>query len=168
MPPETNPISIQSKRGRRNFLLRLSWGGFGLCLATFFAAVLKFFLPLVSSRPSMAVQVGFPEDYQAGQVVYHRGHKLFVLRDGNGFMALSARCSHLGCMVVFNDDHHMFLCPCHGGKFDVRGQNIEGPPPRPLDALALRLDDNGFLVVNQDVLVKRIKGRVPLFIPPKT
>ncbi len=167
MPPETNPITIKPKQGRRNFLLRLSWGGFGLCLATFLAAVLKFFWPRVSSRPSMAVQVGFPEDYQPGQVVYHRGHKLFILRDGNGFMALSAICTHLGCIVVFNLDHNMFLCPCHGGKFDVRGKPVEGPPPRPLDAFALRLDDNGILVANQDVLVKRIKGLVPPFIPPK-
>jgi Rieske Fe-S protein len=113
----------------------------------------------------MSVQVGFPDDYGLGEVVYHRGKKLFVVRDEEGFLSFSARCTHLSCMVVWNRDHHMFLCPCHGGKFDIEGRNVEGPPPRPLDALSLRLDDNGYLVVDQDIIMKREKGSAPRFRP---
>ena len=165
MSPNTNAPTSEHKQGRRKFLLRLSWTGLGLFLSTLLAAVLNFFWPRVSRRPARSVQVGFPDDYRPGQVVYHRGRKLFIIRDKKGFLSLSARCTHLGCMVVWNRDHHMFLCPCHGGKFDVSGRNVEGPPPRPLDAFSLRLDNNGYLVVDRDIIIKRGKTPVPRFQP---
>ncbi len=161
----TTDCTPESGWSRRRFLLWLSWSGLSLYLAILLAVVLRFIWPRVSSRPAMSVQVGFPDDYGLGEVVYHRGKKLFVVRDEKGFLSVSARCTHLGCMVVWNRDHHMFLCPCHGGKFDVEGRNVEGPPPRPLDAFSLRLDDNGYLVVDQDIIVKREKGSAPRFQP---
>ena len=163
MSLKINSSASELKPGRRRFLLRLSWTGLGLFLTTFLAAVLNFFWPRVSSRPTRSFHVGFPEDYQPGQVVYHRGKKLFVVRDEKGFYSLSARCTHLGCMVVWNRDHRMFLCPCHGGKFDVEGRNVEGPPPRPLDLLALRIGDNGSLVVDPDIIIKRGRNAAPRF-----
>ena len=170
MSLNTNASATEFKQdqGRRKFLLRLSWTGLGLFSTTLLAVMLRFFWPRVTSRPTRSVQVGFPDDYRPGQVVYHRGRKLFIVRDEKGFLSLSARCTHLGCMVVWNRDHHMFLCPCHGGKYDVEGRNVEGPPPRPLDLLALRLDDNGFLVVDQDTIIKRGKGPAPRFRPEAT
>jgi cytochrome b6-f complex iron-sulfur subunit len=168
MSLDTNAADTERSQGRRRFLLGLSWTGVGLLITTFSAAVLKFFWPRVSSRPARSVQVGFPEDFQPGQVVYHRSRKLFIVRDAKGFLSLSARCTHLGCMVVWNRDHRMFLCPCHGGKYDAEGRNVEGPPPRPLELLALRLDDGGVLVVDQDIIIKRGKGPVPHFRPKST
>jgi cytochrome b6-f complex iron-sulfur subunit len=165
MSHNTRASTTDLKPGRRGFLLRLSWTGLSLFLAAFLSAVLKFFWPRVSSRPARSVQVGFPDDYRPGQVVYHPGRKLFIVRDDTGFLSLSARCTHLGCMVVWNRDHNMFLCPCHGGKFDAEGRNVEGPPPRPLNLLALRLDDSGLLVVDQDIVLKRRKGTAPRFQP---
>jgi len=168
MSLDSNAANTERNQGRRKFLLGLSWAGVGLLITTFLAAVLKFFWPHVSSRPARSVQVGFPEDFQPGQVVYHPSRKLFIVRDSKGFLSLSARCTHLGCMVVWNRDHRMFLCPCHGGKYDAEGRNVEGPPPRPLDLLALRLDDGGVLVVDQDMIIKRGKGPVPYFRPGTT
>lgn len=163
-----NSSGTETKGDRRKFLLGLSWTGLGLYLATFSAAVVNFFWPRVSNRPARSVQVGLPDDFQHGQVVYDRGQKLFIVRNEMGFLALSARCTHLGCMVVWNRDHRMFLCPCHGGKFDSGGRNVEGPPPRPLDALALSLDDGGFLVVDLDDKLNRKKGHAPYFRPEPT
>ncbi len=168
MSRNINTSVSEFKQGRRSFLLWLSWAGLGLSLAAFLGAVLRFVWPRVSSRPAMSVQVGFPDDYQLGQVDYLRGHNLFVVRDEKGFLAISAVCTHLGCIVAWNRDYHMFLCPCHGGKFDAEGLNIEGPPPRPLDLFAMRLDDDGLLVVDQDIVIKRIKGTAPHFQPGKT
>jgi cytochrome b6-f complex iron-sulfur subunit len=168
MSLNSNASASEPERGRRSFLLRLSWTGLSLFLAAFLAAVLRFFWPRVSSRPASAFQVGFPDDYRPGQVVYLPGRKLFIVRDEKGFLCLSARCTHLGCLVVWNRDHHMFLCPCHGGKYDAEGRNVEGPPPRPLDLFALRLDENGFLAVDEDMVIKRGKGSVPRFRPGAT
>lgn len=168
MSINTKTSTTEVKQGRRGFLLRLSWTGLSLYLVAFLAAVLKFFWPRVSSRPARSVQVGFPDDYLPGQVIYHRSQKIFIVRDEKGFLALSARCTHLGCMVVWNRDHNMFLCPCHGGKYDAEGRNVEGPPPRPLNLLALSLDDSGSLVVDQDIILKRGKGPVARFRPGAT
>ena len=168
MSLETNSSASELKQGRRRFLLGLSWSGLGLFLTTFLPAVLNFFWPRVSSRPASSFQVGFPDDYKLGQVAYIRGRNIFIVRNEKGFLALSARCTHLGCMVVWNRDHRIFLCPCHGGKYDAEGRNIEGPPPRSLDQLALRLDDNGFLVVDQDIILKRGKDSAPRYWPGAT
>ncbi len=165
MSPDAHAPAAVLKPSRRRFLLRLSWTGFALFLSTFFGSVLGFIWPRVTSRKAKVFQVGYPEDYRPGRIVYHRGPKLFVLRDGEGFLALSARCTHLGCLVVWNRDHSMFLCPCHGGKFDMEGYNVEGPPPRPLDLFSLRLDEEGYLVVDQDLIVRRGDGPTPRYRP---
>jgi ubiquinol-cytochrome c reductase iron-sulfur subunit len=89
------------------------------------------------------------------------------VRDEKGFLSFSAYCTHLGCLVAWNADQKMFLCPCHGGKYDAEGRNVEGPPPRPLEVFSLRLDNNGILIADQDILIKRKKGLVPRFDPEK-
>jgi quinol---cytochrome c reductase iron-sulfur subunit, bacillus type len=48
-------------------------------------------------------------------------------------VALSSRCSHVGCPVRFVAAASSFVCPCHGGVYDFRGIRVGGPPPRPLD-----------------------------------
>ena len=165
MSPDTNDTAPYPQKGRRRLLLGLSWTGLSLFAATSSAAVIRFFWPRVSTRPARSFQVGFPDDHRPGQVLDHPGRKLFVVRDDNGFFSLSARCTHLGCIVAWNDDYQMFLCPCHGGKYDAEGRNIEGPPPRPLDQFALEQNDNGQLVVDLDNIIKREKGAVPRFRP---
>ncbi|MDP2643320.1 MAG: ubiquinol-cytochrome c reductase iron-sulfur subunit [Desulfobacterales bacterium] len=165
--PQGDNNAAEYKTDRRRFLLWFSWTGLSVAFGAFLTAVVKFVRPRVSIRPAASTAVGFPDDYRPGQVVYLRGLKLFIIRDGEGFFSMSARCTHLGCMVVWNRDHKMFLCPCHGGKYDAEGRNVEGPPPRPLELFALRQDDNGFLIVDQDAVVKRGKGPVPRFKPGK-
>jgi menaquinol-cytochrome c reductase iron-sulfur subunit len=51
----------------------------------------------------------------------------------NGFIAISSRCAHVGCPVNWVPAAERFICPCHGGVYDIRGIRTGGPPPRPLD-----------------------------------
>jgi Rieske Fe-S protein len=51
----------------------------------------------------------------------------------NQFIVVTSRCSHVGCPVGFYDAAGSFICPCHGGVYDLRGRRTGGPPPRPLD-----------------------------------
>lgn len=58
----------------------------------------------------------------------------FVRQVPGGFEALDGRCTHMGCPVGLSQGGG-FVCPCHAGRYDERGQNIGGPPPRPLQPI---------------------------------
>ena len=73
---------------------------------------------------------------------------VFVVWDGKeGVHALSGTCTHLGCQVRWDAESTRFRCPCHGGAFDAQGHVVEGPPPRPLDRVEVRLDDEQRVLV---------------------
>jgi quinol---cytochrome c reductase iron-sulfur subunit, bacillus type len=55
------------------------------------------------------------------------------------FVAISTRCAHLGCPVRYIQASQKFVCPCHGGIYDVQGKVIGGPPVRPLDRFYTRV-----------------------------
>lgn len=58
---------------------------------------------------------------------------VYVVRRQDGtVLALSNVCSHMQCDVHWDRSLHQFLCPCHGGLYDMDGRNIGGPPPSPL------------------------------------
>jgi Rieske Fe-S protein len=57
----------------------------------------------------------------------------------NRFLALTSRCAHVGCPVGFKEAAQVFVCPCHGGVYDLLGRRISGPPPRPLDRFYTRV-----------------------------
>ncbi|PYZ98408.1 menaquinol-cytochrome C reductase [Alteribacter lacisalsi] len=66
------------------------------------------------------------------------------LNDSNEVVALSPVCTHLGCTVDWEGSENYpenFFCPCHGGRFERDGQNIQGTPPtRPLDVYEVQVD----------------------------
>lgn len=72
---------------------------------------------------------------------------VFLVWDGDRTVrALSATCTHLGCQVLWDLKAKQFKCPCHGGVYDAAGNVVDGPPPRPLDPVEARLEDDAVLV----------------------
>jgi menaquinol-cytochrome c reductase iron-sulfur subunit len=57
----------------------------------------------------------------------------------NAIIAISSRCAHVGCPVNWVPAAERFICPCHGGVYDIRGIRTGGPPPRPLDRFYTRV-----------------------------
>jgi menaquinol-cytochrome c reductase iron-sulfur subunit len=55
------------------------------------------------------------------------------------YIAISSRCAHLGCPVRWVDAAERFICPCHGGVYDLLGRRVGGPPVRPLDRFNTRV-----------------------------
>ncbi|KAB7834316.1 FAD-dependent oxidoreductase [Streptomyces mobaraensis] len=69
-----------------------------------------------------------------GEVVRVHGRHCAVYRDEDGTAhAVSARCTHLGCLVAFNAAERAWECPCHGSRFAPDGAVLQGPAVRPLE-----------------------------------
>ena len=81
-----------------------------------------------------AVAVADEEDMpvNTGRVVAYGATKVVVVHRPSGFVALSAVCTHAGCLVRWDDESERIHCPCHDGYFDLQGNVISGPPPSPL------------------------------------
>jgi glycine/D-amino acid oxidase-like deaminating enzyme/nitrite reductase/ring-hydroxylating ferredoxin subunit len=71
-----------------------------------------------------------------GAIVSAHGRRAAGFRRRNGdLLAVSARCTHLGCQVNFNDAEETWDCPCHGSRFAVDGTVIDGPATNPLERI---------------------------------
>ena len=76
----------------------------------------------------------------------------FVLRksrDPDDIKILSSRCTHLACQVNWRSESQTFVCPCHDAAFDINGNVLAGPPPRPLDSYdEFQVDEDGNLLIH--------------------
>ena len=66
--------------------------------------------------------------------------KIFIVNTGKELFALSAGCTHLGCLVSWHRPENRFRCPCHSGQYDIRGNVVAGPPPAPMKRLSLKIE----------------------------
>lgn len=68
-------------------------------------------------------------------------NRAFIAVNDYGLTAYSPVCTHLGCLVNWDSFRNEFICPCHGGRFDINGNLVGGPPPKPLTRLPLEIKD---------------------------
>jgi cytochrome b6-f complex iron-sulfur subunit len=134
----TGEIAMEEK-SRRRFL--------GLCLGvlgTAFAGaaaypVFRYLAPRKTGEAGRRVELAAKEIPEGGATFFEFNGKTAVIirKKGGSLVALSAVCTHLGCIVQWQKEHEEFLCPCHAGRFSAEGAVLGGPPPRPLDKLPL-------------------------------
>ncbi|MDC1105753.1 ubiquinol-cytochrome c reductase iron-sulfur subunit [Prolixibacteraceae bacterium] len=63
-----------------------------------------------------------------------------------GFLAMSVKCTHLGCVVNINNKTRGFNCPCHASQFNAFGEVIASPATRPLDIFPITIEKGEILV----------------------
>lgn len=76
------------------------------------------------------------------RTVRHLGKPYVVVRLASGIYAVSATCTHLGCIVYWDKDRKILACPCHAAFFSLNGSVISGPPPAPLPVAQVRVVGN--------------------------
>lgn len=133
---------------RRRFLFTTGTGTVVAGVLGFFGATARYLFPNVLYEPPSRFPAGQPEDFPAGEPSFLADRRLFVFNSAEGFYAISSVCTHLGCNVRFVPGEG-FACPCHGSRFDLNGQVVEGPAPRPLAWFGLSLSPRGELVVDE-------------------
>ena len=132
---------------RREFLAVMGAGALAFAgLGTTVTAV-RYLWPEVLFEQETRFAVGRPEEIAEGTLVALPEQRVFIVHDAAGFFALSATCTHLGCMTRYEKENNRIFCPCHGSNFSVDGTVTGGPAPRPLPRLDLVLE-GGRLVVD--------------------
>ncbi len=96
----------------------------------------SYLLPLEQGEGAAVAAFGDDELglWEAKQVIV-AGRPVLVVNTGEGYRAFSAVCTHLGCVVKWKKGRRQFFCPCHGARFDLEGDVMGGPAPRPLAKL---------------------------------
>lgn len=145
--------------GKRRFLggLVRVLGGLAILEAGWIAV--SALLPRKPEAPLMDgsdVQVAGPvERFEPGSVTAFPDGKFYLVRlEDGGFLAVHRKCTHLGCSVPWIADEERFACPCHASAFDMRGDVINAPAPRPLDLFPVAIE-NGIVKVDAGRLIRR-------------
>jgi len=139
---------------RRRFVLTLGATGLVGGSLGLLAALARSVVPDVVYEAPRRFPIGRPEEYPPDSVTLLADHRVFVFRTAEGFHAISAVCTHLGCNVN-HDEGHGFVCPCHGSTYDEEGGVTSGPAAWPLPRYAMSLSRRGELVVDKRRTVDR-------------
>jgi len=156
---EMDTTETINKRGiSRRRLIGYAWiGAAAIVVGELIFGTLAFLWPRRKGPKVETVFIaGKVSDFKVGQVTPFRKERSFILRTGEGFLAISGVCPHLHCIVNWNEMQKKFECPCHGAKFNEFGEVLEGPPPRPLDLYRLQIAA-GNLVVDTASPIERNK-----------
>ena len=160
----------ETENSRRTFLRRL-WIGLGILAGAEFAGVVFAFLrprksPTIETDFGRIIEAGPIDNFESESVTaFIRGQfYLSRLKDG-GFLALSRKCTHLGCTVPWDSKENLFLCPCHSSSFDRTGEVISPPAPRPLDLHPVDIE-NGIVRVDTRKKIKREDFKISQVVRP--
>jgi Rieske Fe-S protein len=133
--------------GRRSFLTWLLGGSFGGLVASALYPVVRYLSPPdVPEATTNQVEAGTTSDPEFAdkgfKIVRFGSDPVIVVQVADqDFRAFSATCTHLDCIVQYRRDRQAIWCFCHNGIYDLNGQNVGGPPPRPLTPFTVHLVD---------------------------
>lgn len=151
--PEKAPAGAggQAKAGatRREFLSDVATGALGIAGLGSMVVTYRYLSPNVLFEPPTTFRAGIPDLYPQNSVTILPEQQVYIVRTDRGFYAVSAVCTHLGCITQWKPELNQIACPCHGSKFQPDGTKIEGPAPRPLPHFAITLTGDGQLQVDK-------------------
>ncbi len=140
----------------RRLFARAAFAGVGLCYVAAVGYPVYRYLrsPVQKAETTAAVTEVTLKDAKklpAGSALYFKFgvEPCLLIHSLEGkWVALSARCTHLGCTVQYDSENKRIFCACHGGVYSPdTGKNLSGPPPKPLKAFAVKELPDGALSV---------------------
>jgi len=159
---ETNKTGNKEPISRRDFLSKL-WKGLGIiALIEVFIIMGSYFFSTKKDKkennPVRLFEAGAVNDFKPNTVSSFMGGRFYLARlaDG-GFMALSIRCTHLGCSIVWEADKNRFICPCHSSAFDMAGEVLNLPATKPLNYYPVIIEKG---IVKVDISNLKVRNTV--------
>ena len=141
------------KQSRREFLTKFGvFGALTVGVAAFTRNLYLFFTPRKKKKTFHKYLVGKADEIPVGKAkeIMIQKKPVFVVHLENGFKVFSGICTHLGCIIKWEENNNRFYCPCHKGVYAKTGEVLEGPPPKPLDEFTVEIDDNLLFVQVED------------------
>ncbi|MGO9255790.1 MAG: ubiquinol-cytochrome c reductase iron-sulfur subunit [Bryobacteraceae bacterium] len=135
---------------RRGLIRWLLGSGFAISLGSFLYPVIRFLNPpTVSEAAVNEVAAGKVEDLRpnSGKIVRFGDNPVLLIRvSQTEWRALSAVCTHLSCIVQYQPERARIWCACHNGVYNLQGQVVSGPPPRPLQPYAVHIREDEVVI----------------------
>ncbi len=141
-------MTEQERKISRRKIIGYGWiAATAIVIGELIGGTLAFLWPKVRGEKAEKLLIaGKVDDFPVGKVVLFRKEKVFINRMDKGFLAFSAICTHLRCIVRWTEAKNVFECPCHGAKFNAVGEVLEGPPPRPMDIYPIEIVEDNIVV----------------------
>ncbi len=147
--PDAQPAGSVTRRGFLQWAL-----GFSVIatIGGIIVPIVGYIWPPVQSAGSGSGRVlaGSTKDLPAGQakvIPVNDKPVIVVNTTAGGVKAFSAICTHLGCVVGWNESKQIIVCPCHDGRFNpTTGAVISGPPPSPLPSVKVAVENDQIYV----------------------
>ncbi len=140
---------------RRRFIDILLGTGLTATAAAILYPIIDYILPpkVPEAAQSNVVAAKKGELVPNSAKVFKFGSKagILILTPQGEYRAFAATCTHLECTVQYRGDLGHIWCACHNGHYDLRGKNIAGPPPRPLEQYKVDLRGD-------EVVVSRVEA----------
>ena len=158
-------------KSRRSFLTKL-WIVLGfVALAEFIAVAVAFLRPgkskaLQDSDDTVIVGGAVDKFLPNSVTAFVRGRFYLARLEDGGFLALSRKCTHLGCTLPWVEKENKFICPCHASTFDITGKVISAPAPRALDIYPVIIE-NSIVKVDTGKPIKRNEFSSEQVVYPK-
>jgi cytochrome b6-f complex iron-sulfur subunit len=155
-PVPSEPLS------RRDFFNR-AWKWLGILAAIEAVGMFGAFFFSGKSKntapPKQLLEAGPVDSFEINTVSAFMGGRFYLARQKDGgFIALSLRCTHLGCSVAWEKAQNRFICPCHSSAFDISGEVLNPPAARALDYYPV-LIENGIVKVDIGTIIERSSFR---------
>jgi Rieske Fe-S protein len=135
---------------RRSLVRWLLGSGFVISLSSFIYPVIRFLNPPpVSEAAVNEVVAGKVADLRpnSGTIVRFGDTPVLLIRvSQTEWRALSAVCTHLSCIVQYQPERTRIGCACHNGVYNLQGQVVAGPPPRPLKLYAVHIREDDVVI----------------------
>ncbi|MCX6247273.1 MAG: Rieske (2Fe-2S) protein [Bacteroidetes bacterium] len=143
---------------RRDFF-RLAWKGLGIVAAVEMTGIVSAYFfsgkNKSTSTPKQLLEAGPVDAFALNTVTAFLGGRFYLARlEDGGFIALSLRCTHLGCSITWEENKKRFICPCHSSAFSIYGEVLNPPAVRALDFYPV-LIENGIVKVDIGSLKER-------------